>query len=82
MIDPEDAIKEWIYEELERQGLEGTNEEYGKVVDELPEMVTRSDVEKIVAQLFPKEKKGNLEKYLEDNVVSCVDGRQVGEKDG
>jgi hypothetical protein len=50
---PEGIIKEWIYEELERQGREGTTEEYSKVVDELPDMVQQSDIKRIVARLFP-----------------------------
>jgi len=52
MGNPKDIIAEWIYEELEALGRGGTFEEYQKVVENLPEFVTREDVGRIAAEIF------------------------------
>ena len=52
MCDPKDIIKDWINEELERQGREGTPEEYAGVVEELPEFVDRGDIKRIVEKVL------------------------------
>jgi hypothetical protein len=52
MSDPKVVIAEWIYEELEALGREGTFEEYQKVVENMPEFVTREDVRRIAAEIF------------------------------
>jgi competence CoiA-like predicted nuclease len=51
MYDPKDMVKEWIYEELERQGKEGTLEEYIKVADELPDLIGYRDIVRIVSRM-------------------------------
>jgi len=52
MGDPKDIIAEWICKELEALGREGTFEEYQKVVENLPEFVTREDVRRIATEIF------------------------------
>ena len=52
-VDTTDLVNDWISVELEKTlGREPTPEEHQRVVDELPERVSRSDVNRIVAQLF------------------------------
>jgi len=52
-MDPKEIVKEWIFEELGKRGKKGTDKEYRKVVNELPDLVTRRDIENIVGRLFP-----------------------------
>jgi len=52
-IDPTDFVYDWISTEFKGTlGREPTPEEHQRVVDELPERVSRSDVKRIVTQLF------------------------------
>jgi len=54
--DPADIIKEWIWDELEKiLNREPTTEDFEKVVQELPEFVSREDIRRIVARLFGKD---------------------------
>ena len=53
MCDPQDIIKELIWEELDKVlDREPTAEDFSKVVDELPELVNPEDVKRIVRDLF------------------------------
>lgn len=52
MCDPQDIVKEWIWEELDKVlDREPTTEDFSKVVDELPEFVQLEDVRRIVRGL-------------------------------
>lgn len=52
MYDMRGLEKELIYEEIVRQGREGTLEEYSRVVDKLPHYFTLNDLRRIVSKLF------------------------------
>ena len=57
MCDPQDIIKELIWEELDEVlDREPTAEDFSKVVDELPELVNPEDVKRIVRDLFSRTK--------------------------
>lgn len=57
LCDPQDIIKELIWEELDEVlDREPTAEDFSKVVDELPELVNPEDVKRIVRDLFSRTK--------------------------
>ena len=60
-------IDDWIYEELEKQLGEATSENYERVVRELPEFVTRSDIKRIIKELASC-------KWIAENSDCMLDG--------
>lgn len=76
MYDMRGLEKELIYEEIVRQGREGTLEEYSRVVDRLPHLFTLNDMRRIVFKLFGRK---FLIQKSNGQIKACTDVEEVKE---